>query len=373
VNLDPRPTVPPRRLAWITLAACLAATIFGFVVERFSPAVGLWFSETFCLLGVAWALTRWSGRAPAAYVGLRWPGLPAVVFASALAVANFFGLAAPINAISQHFAPAAWRDTFDVAHLVDQFSSVDLWVFATAAVVAAAFCEEFLFRGVLQHGLSEGGAHPAEAIVRTALVFALFHLNPVSVLALLELGLFFGLLYHRTGSLIPSMVAHATQNATALGLYFLARQSELAEASGEPSATQIVGMAGMGLVALAMLVQVGRHFPAVWGRRATANAERPRVSLGQAFAPWLVGASVFLFGWYLVDRRGMELGVVDLHVELPAPRPNEPPEVHSARTELEALRQRVRAGKAPLQSYLDSRRALAESLGDTVPKLQRAK
>jgi membrane protease YdiL (CAAX protease family) len=345
----------------------------GFVVERFSPAVGLWFSEIFCLLGVAWAFTRWSGRAPAAYVGLRWPGLPAVLFASALAVANFFGLAAPINAISQHFAPVAWRDTFDVTHLVDQFSTVDLWIFAAAAVMGAAFCEEFLFRGVLQHGLSEGGAHPAEAIVRTALVFALFHLNPVSVLALLELGLFFGLLYHRTGSLIPSIVAHATQNATALGLYFFARQSDLPEVSGEPSATQIIGMAGMGLVALTMLVQVGKHFPTVWGRRPSGSVERPRMSLGRAFAPWLVGASVFFLGWFLVDRRGMELGVVDLRVELPAPRANEPPDVRSARADLDALRQRVRTGKAPLQSYLESRRALAESLGDNVPTLQRAK
>jgi uncharacterized protein len=360
VNFDPRPPVPPQRLAWTALAACLAATLGGFIIERLSPAVGLWFNEVFCLLGVTWALTRWSGRAPATYVRLSWPGLPAVLFASALSVANFFGLAAPINAVSQHFAPETLKEAFDLTRLLEQFSTVDVWLFATAAVLGAAFCEEFLFRGVVQQGLSASGAHPAEAIFRTALVFALFHLNPVSLVALLELGLFFGFLYHRTGSLVPSMVAHATQNATALGIYFLARG--VPEGTGELGAEKVIGMAGMGIIVLAMLFLVGRHFPAVWGRPKPAAFERPRVSLSRAFAPWLLAASFCVLGWFLADRRGVELSVADLRVELPAARADESPEVRAARTEMETLRKRVRAGKAPLESYLERRRALVELL-----------
>ena len=107
MNFDPRPPLPPQRLAWTALAACLVATLVGQFMVRLSPAVGLWFNELFCLLGVTWAVTRWSGRAPAAYVRLSWPGFPAVLFAAALSVANFFGLAAPINALSEHFAPEA--------------------------------------------------------------------------------------------------------------------------------------------------------------------------------------------------------------------------------------------------------------------------
>ncbi len=359
VNTILRPPVPPQRLAWTALAAFLAASVGGFLVERLNPAVGVWFNEVFCVLGVTWALTRWSGRAPAAYVRLSWPGWPTVFFAVALALANFFGLAAPINALSEHLAPQSWRDSVDITHVIDQFSRVDLWLFSVATVVAAAFCEEFLFRGVLQQGLAASGAHPVEAIFRAALIFAFIHLNPVWFPALLELGLLFGLLYHRTGSLLPGMVAHATTNATSLGLYFLGR-NEAPDAAGEMSATQVIGMAGMGICVLVGLLLLARHFPSVWGKPRPTPFERPRIPLARALAPWLVGASVGILGWFLVDRRGVELGVVDWRVELPAPREDEPAEVRSARADLKALRDSVRTGKAPLDSYLASRRALAE-------------
>lgn len=366
MNTDQRPLVPPQRLAWTALAACLGATLAGLVVVRLSPAVGLWFNEVFCILGVAWAVTRSSGRAPAAYVRLTWPGLPAVAFAAALSVANFFGLALPIRAVSQHFAPDALKD-FDITHVLDQFSSTDAVLFATAAVFGAAFCEEFLFRGVVQQGLSAGGAHPVEAIFRGGLVFALFHLDPVGLLALFELGLFFGLLYHRTGSLVPGMVAHATQNATALALYFVGRHTTLPESSEDIGARQLLALAGMGVTVLAMLFLLGRHFPKVWGRPRPASFERRRVPLARAFAPWLLGASLFVLGWFLADRRGMELGVLDLQVELPAARADEPSDVRSARADMETLRKSVRTGHAPLQSYLESRRALAASLKEGHP------
>ncbi len=359
VNPEPRPLVPPQRLAWTALAAFLAASLGGFFVERLSPAVGVWFNEVFCLLGVTWALTRWSGRAPAAYVRLSWPGWPAVLFAFALALANFFGLAAPINALSEHLAPQSWREVVDITHVIDQFSTLDLWLFSLATVFAAALCEEFLFRGVVQQGLATAGAHPAEAISRTALIFALVHLNPVWFPALLELGLLFGFLFYRTGSLVPGMVAHATTNATSLGLYFLAR-SEAPEAGGELSATQVIGMAGMGIIVLVMLLQLARHFPSVWGKPKAMPFERPRISLARAAAPWLVAASVCILGWFFLDRRGVELGVVDWRVEVPVPREDEPPDVRSARADLKSLRDSVRSGKAPLDSYLESRRALAE-------------
>jgi uncharacterized protein len=364
VNTDPRPPVPPQRLAWTALAACLVATFFGFAIIRLSPPVGLWFNEVFCILGVAWAVTRWSGREPASYARLVWPGFPALLFAAALSLANYIGLAAPINAVSEHFAPETLKDALDITRVLGQLSAPEVWLFGSAAVLAAPLCEEFLFRGVVQQGLAAGTGRPVEAIFLSGLVFALFHLNPVSFLALLELGLFFGLLYQRTGSLLPGMVAHATQNATTLGIYFLfeAHHTEGPETASELGASQMAGLAGMGIVVLAMLFLLGRQFPSLWGRPKAATFERPRVSLARALTPWLVAASVCLLGWYLVDRRGLELGVADLQVEVPQARGDETASVRTARAELETLRKRVRAGQAPLQSYLESRRTLAQSL-----------
>lgn len=363
MNFEPRPPVPPQRLAWTALTACFAATIAGAVVIRLNLPVGLWFNEVFCILGVSWAVTRWSGRAPAAYVKLRWPGLPVVAFAAALSVANYIGLAGPITVLSEQVAPEWLKDSLDIAHLLERLAPGELWFFSAGAVFAAAFCEEFLFRGLVQQGLSATRAFRGENVLLAALVFALFHVDPVRFFGLLELGLFFGVLYERTGSLWPGTVAHATQNATAVGIYFLF--------SGELAASKVAGLAGMGIVLLAMLVLLGRHFPSVWGRPEAAAAERPRIPLARALAPWLVSASVSLLGWYAADRRGVELGVADLQVELPAARTDESPDVRAARAELETLRKSVRGGTAPLQTYVDSRRALAASLAKHPPAAAR--
>ncbi|HMK74276.1 MAG TPA: type II CAAX endopeptidase family protein [Myxococcaceae bacterium] len=367
--LDPRPPVSPSRLSWLTVAGCLLAMCFGYVLQAVSLPVGLWFTEVLGLLGVAWALTRWSGRAPARYARLRWPGAPAVLFAAALAVANYFGLAIPIEGLSRGLFPAEWAEGLDPTRAFLQLAPVDLWLTAAAAVLGAAFCEEFVFRGVVQRGFAAEGAHPAQAVVRAALLFALFHFNPVNFAALLEIGVFLGLVFLRTGSLVPGIVAHATQNAMVLGLIFWERDT--APSAGEAGWRAYVGLGGMGLVVLVMLLLLARRFPAVWGRPHPEHPEQPRLPLARAFAPWLVGASLLLLTWEVVDRRGVELGVVDMRVQLPAPRGEETEDVRSARKQLEVLRQRVRRGQAPLAEYVGARRALAHSLGDGTPTLQR--
>lgn len=369
--IDPRPPVSPSRLAWLTVAGCLAALALGLLLQTVSLPVGLWFTELFGLLGVAWALTRWSGRSPVRYARLRWPGTPAILFAAALALANYFGLAIPIEGLSRSLFPAELAEGLDPTRAFLQLAPADLWLTAAAAVLGAAFCEEFVFRGVVQRGFAAEGAHPAQAVVRAALLFAVFHFNPVNFAALFEIGVFFGLLFLRTGSLVPGIVAHATQNAMAMAFIVNERKAEVAAAADAGWRTYI-GLGGMGVVALAMLLLLARRFPAVWGTPHAEHPDQPRLPLARAFAPWLVAASAMLLAWEIVDRRGVELGVVDLRVQLPAPSPSESEDVRQARSRLEALRQRVRKGQAPLAEYLGARRALADSLGDGTPKLQRA-
>ena len=72
----------------------------------------------------------------------------------------------------------------------------------------------------------------------------------------------------------------------------------------------MAGLAGMGWWCWHAL-PFGTALSSVWGRPEPATFERPRVSLARALAPWLLAASAGLFGWYLVDRRGVELGVAD--------------------------------------------------------------
>lgn len=98
-----------------------------------------------------------------------------------------------------------------------------LWILFVAALLPG-LCEEILFRGVLQGILSRKGQW--KAILITALLFSVFHLNPWNLLPAFFLGLLFGVLVVRTGSLVPAVMAHIVVNATAFTVAYIFRDQQ---------------------------------------------------------------------------------------------------------------------------------------------------
>jgi membrane protease YdiL (CAAX protease family) len=72
------------------------------------------------------------------------------------------------------------------------------------------FAEELLFRGVLYGWLRRWGV--VLATVVSAVVFGLFHIAPVLIIAAVVIGILNAILYERSGSLWPAVVAHAVNN-----------------------------------------------------------------------------------------------------------------------------------------------------------------
>ena len=84
--------------------------------------------------------------------------------------------------------------------------------------VLPAIGEELFFRGALQGLLRPCGS--SVAIVGPALLFALLHLNPIQGLTALVCAVFLGWLAERSGSILPGMLLHFTNNCLAfLSLY----------------------------------------------------------------------------------------------------------------------------------------------------------
>ncbi len=84
-------------------------------------------------------------------------------------------------------------------------------------VLAPALIEELMFRGVIQSSL--GNQAPASlAIFWQAMAFMLFHNDPFFLLPPFLAGLLLGYLRHNGGSLLPSVLAHASLNLTLLAL-----------------------------------------------------------------------------------------------------------------------------------------------------------
>jgi membrane protease YdiL (CAAX protease family) len=98
----------------------------------------------------------------------------------------------------------------------------------TSAAVTAPFIEELFFRGML-FGLLRWRYPLWVAYVISGVLFAALHLVPMAMnpaqmaglgIGIFALGSLLAFVYQRTGSLYPSMVAHAVNNATGLVLLY---------------------------------------------------------------------------------------------------------------------------------------------------------
>ena len=82
-------------------------------------------------------------------------------------------------------------------------------------VIMAPVIEELIFRGIIMHGLMRNYSK-FTAVFASALMFALFHLNPWQFPATFILGLILGILMIRTRNIYLCILGHAINNALAL-------------------------------------------------------------------------------------------------------------------------------------------------------------
>jgi membrane protease YdiL (CAAX protease family) len=106
------------------------------------------------------------------------------------------------------------------------------FVIVVAAIVPA-LCEEFLFRGLLQHAFTSG-LNARKGVLITGLLFAGFHFDPFSFIALAMIGIYLCFLVYKTNSIISSMLAHFTNNLIAVSVpYFLGRDDLVVDSASE--------------------------------------------------------------------------------------------------------------------------------------------
>jgi uncharacterized protein len=138
--------------------------------------------------------------------------LPAVV-ALALLPVNLFLMNALMDALRM---PEMFRE------LNDEFLSADSvpgFLFLLLVIgVTPAICEEVFFRGYVQRTFER--LMGWKSIVLVGIIFGLYHMQPLGLFTLSLLGVLFGYYYYRSRSLIPGMIAHLTNNAVVVYLYY---------------------------------------------------------------------------------------------------------------------------------------------------------
>lgn len=216
-------------------------------LQKRNLAVGLLAWQWGAMVGLIALYIRGRGLAIAPTVALRrarWRGfLAALVMASAawivVGLLNEW-LVSPPRALVEKMK----------AMLLERPLPVALFLFA----VTPAVCEEFLFRGAILQGLRRRFSDRT-AIVVTAALFALFHLDLHRMLPTGLLGIMLGYIAVNTGSLAPAMLAHFTNNAT---LIILAAQG-FDDASERMSVTEQAMALAVALIVVAAGAHLIRH------------------------------------------------------------------------------------------------------------------
>ena len=90
-----------------------------------------------------------------------------------------------------------------------------LWISLLSVSIFAPFFEEWLCRGIVLRGLLQK-MNPFVAITISAAFFAVLHMNPWQAIPAFVLGLLFGYVYYKTGSLKLTMLMHCANNTMAV-------------------------------------------------------------------------------------------------------------------------------------------------------------
>lgn len=121
--------------------------------------------------------------------------------------------------VNQAFGPYEAPQQYSLQ--VSTTSTLVLLLTGVSAVVLAPMVEELVFRSLLFQSVRRKLGLSAAMVIQ-ALVFAYIHLevvgNPPAMVGLIALALWLAGSFHRTGSLVVPVVAHATYNAAVLGL-----------------------------------------------------------------------------------------------------------------------------------------------------------
>ena len=146
----------------------------------------------------------------------------------------------------------------------DTFLGMSRNVFGIISItIMAPLVEELLFRGAIQGYMLRKGMKPLHAILIASAIFGIVHMNPIQIPFAFAIGLIFGWLYYRTGSVVPGIIGHFINNSIAC--------LQMATLTEEEFNTTTIEWLGVGptyaLFAISLAVMIGmflylkKHLP----------------------------------------------------------------------------------------------------------------
>lgn len=144
-----------------------------------------------------------------------------------------------------------------VLELSPQILDKPFWTMFLSIAVVAPFVEELVFRGAVYQGYRKAGG-ARRAVLWSALLFALMHMNFNQALYALVMGIFLALLAEAAGSLWASFLCHFVFNGWSVCLMFLTKNwMPAAEAEAAAAGQESMGMAMAAVISVFAVIAAG--------------------------------------------------------------------------------------------------------------------
>ncbi len=339
--MSENPSEDPLRLPLGFIASWSAFALMAFLfvggtAQLMHLAWGVWFSEIVLFVGLTSTGFRILQLDPRHAMGIFRFDASSSALGFAFGLINYFAWAIPLMALAHSLFPLSMVERFDSSHIFDRASSLEVGIVVLGVSIAAPLGEEFLFRGFLQRGLAAHWGEP-RAIVLSAFLFSAFHLDPVGLAARFELGVLFGVLAWKSGSIWPAMAAHCANNVISSFLFFLVGDEKEGELTWWlPLLMFIIGNASL----LALTAYAKRHLRVAQPMELVGREPQWAFKL---FLPWAAAGLASLLLVVAIDFRGIELNLLEAKLQ--------PSKAVKEREEVKDLRARVRQGEADIQDY----------------------
>jgi membrane protease YdiL (CAAX protease family) len=184
--------------------------------HRLIPSLRLmiFFSQYLIMFLPSWfLLRRWHSTNVPKYIRLKSTS-PALVLLSVLGTISLIPVSIAFSSMLVHKIGIPEKILTANNSFITTYTPVEFaWVLVVVAVTPA-LCEEFFFRGHFQRTLER--TFGWKSVLIAGVIFGLFHFQPLGLMSLSILGLFFGYVYYRSQSILTSMAAHFTNNAIIL-------------------------------------------------------------------------------------------------------------------------------------------------------------
>jgi CAAX protease family protein len=213
-SIGARAPIPLKYILFTFLGVTLLEVLCDIFIIPYSVAIGLLCIEVGAILAFPLITLRLLGFHFKKLLPFRNPGGKRLVVAVILTLAGAVILAY-IRVASYQLMPGGLNLIGNSSNVMIAYGWNDFFMKLVLLCIIAPFCEEILFRGLIQ-GSFRFRFGNWSAILITAILFALMHALSFEPHLYLILGILFSWIYSVTGSLRVPIICHAINNTWAL-------------------------------------------------------------------------------------------------------------------------------------------------------------